>query len=269
MRLAAHEWTALLDDDDLWAPEKLALQVRAAEERGASWAYCAAVMLAPDGKIGYRWSAPDPETVLSELLQRNVIGAGSSSVLASTELLASLGGFDELLPVLIDWDLWIRLAEHGRPAAVDSPLVAYRMHTSNLSGGARPDVIRAFRRIEQKHAHLATRLGMQLDPSWVYRWLDAERLRGTRSRAEEHARSGRRFRAAALHLRTAVAQRRKADLQRALWVAAGERGREVVRRLRHGRPLSMSKSHEPPEWLKPYRGSTPSGHSRQSGGGRP
>jgi len=268
IRLARHEWTALLDDDDLWAPEKLRLQLRAAEDRGASWAYCAALMLEPDGHIGYRSPAPDPEAVLTQLLRRNVIGAGSSSVVASTELLISLGGFDELLPRLDDWDLWIRLAEHGRAAAVQMALVAYRKHTTNLSAGGRRDVMLAFRRIEEKHAGLAARLGVPLERGWVDRWLKVERLRARRSRADEHARSGRRFRAAALHLGTAFAHRRRADLRQALAVAAGEGGREIVRRLRHRRPVSRSKPHEPPEWLLPYLGSTPNGRSRQFVGGR-
>src|SRR4030095_8630203 len=33
------EWLAFVDDDDLWAPDKLARQIQAAETAGRDWAY--------------------------------------------------------------------------------------------------------------------------------------------------------------------------------------------------------------------------------------
>ena len=39
------EWLAFLDDDDLWAPDKLACQLRAAREAGRDWVYGGAVVI--------------------------------------------------------------------------------------------------------------------------------------------------------------------------------------------------------------------------------
>jgi hypothetical protein len=44
-----------------------------------------------------------------------------------------LGGFDEAFPARGDWELWTRAARCGPIAAVDEPLVRYRMHPRRMS----------------------------------------------------------------------------------------------------------------------------------------
>ena len=45
---ATGAWIALLDDDDLWSPQKLRLQLAAAEDTGRSWVYAGVVEI--DGR---------------------------------------------------------------------------------------------------------------------------------------------------------------------------------------------------------------------------
>ena len=40
---AQGEWLAFLDDDDLWAPDKLVRQIQAAEEANRDWVYAGSV----------------------------------------------------------------------------------------------------------------------------------------------------------------------------------------------------------------------------------
>jgi glycosyltransferase involved in cell wall biosynthesis len=121
-------WVAFCDDDDLWAPDKLALQLEAANRAHCAWVYAGAVNVDDRLRILEGGPPPPPERV-PELLERyNPVPAGASNVMVRAEALARVGLFDPQLRRTEDWDLWIRLARDGRPAAVRRPLVAYRMH---------------------------------------------------------------------------------------------------------------------------------------------
>jgi glycosyltransferase involved in cell wall biosynthesis len=127
------DWIAFLDDDDLWAPRKLAAQLRAAAASHDTWAYAGVIKI--DGRnrmIGGR-PPPPPREVAEALPRRNSVPGGCSGVIVTREALASAGGFDPGLVNLADWDMWIRLAKEGPPACAPDPLVAYRHHGRQAS----------------------------------------------------------------------------------------------------------------------------------------
>ena len=53
-------WIAFLDDDDLWSPEKLALQLHALRETGRGWAYTGMVHVAIDNRVIAGQPPPTP-----------------------------------------------------------------------------------------------------------------------------------------------------------------------------------------------------------------
>ena len=182
IREARSGWVALLDDDDVWAPDKLRSQVDAAEAAGAGFAYSGAVWVDDELRLLHGHAPPAPDTLAQELLRWNVLWGGGSNVLARTDLLRKLGGFDEQLFQLADWDLWIRLALAAQAAVVQDVQVGLLVHRSSMLLVDRRDVFLELDRLAAKHAPAA-----QLDRARFARWVAAGHLRAGRRREAARA----------------------------------------------------------------------------------
>ena len=133
-QLARAPWVAFCDDDDLWAPDKLARQLAAArDDPAAAWVYVGSVNVAGNNRVVGGEPPPTPEEVVARLEESNIVPGGASGVMARRDVLLRLGGFDPALQPLADWDLWLRLLQASPPAWVAEPLVAYRVHGTNMS----------------------------------------------------------------------------------------------------------------------------------------
>jgi glycosyltransferase involved in cell wall biosynthesis len=131
---AGGAWLGFCDDDDLWAPDKLARQLQAARQTGRSWVYTGEVRIDLRQRIvGGTHPPPPPERVAARLPHWNLVPGGCSGVIVSKDAVAVAGRFDTRLRNLADWDLWIRLARTGPPAWVPSLLVGYRLHGGSAS----------------------------------------------------------------------------------------------------------------------------------------
>jgi glycosyltransferase involved in cell wall biosynthesis len=163
---ARGEWVAFLDDDDLWAPDKLALQLQAADDSGRCWVYAGHVEV--DGRLRVVAGAPPapPERVMELLERHNAVPAGASNVVVRADALARCGPFDEQLPNHEDWDLWIRLARLGPPAWVPQPLVALRQHAGNASWNM-ARMLQDLQVIERRHGITADRAAHHRWAAWV------------------------------------------------------------------------------------------------------
>ena len=159
---ARGEWVAFLDDDDLWAPDKLALQLEALRRDHKGWAYAGAVEITVDNRILAGQPPVPPERIVDELATRNMMPAGASNVMVRKAWL-STSGFDGSLHHSADWDLWIRLARRGTPTCVSKPLVAYRFHP----GSASLDLEGMFAEADE----IERRYGARVDRSGLNRYL--------------------------------------------------------------------------------------------------
>ncbi len=165
------DWIAFLDDDDLWAPDKLRAQLRAVTAAERRWVYAGWVTVEERGqRLEVIAARPpmSPEQVRELLPYRNVIGAGPSNVMVRRDLLDEVGPFDESLPHMEDWDMWIRLAAAEVPVLVPEPLTAYRLHMRHRSMDL-DGTMDARRTIEARYRSL--RGGRPLDWAAAYRYL--------------------------------------------------------------------------------------------------
>ena len=125
-------WVAFLDDDDVWSPDKLRLQLDELHRTARTWAYTGAVNITGEYRVIGGAPPLPPEEVARALPRINRVPGGCSGVIASRAGLPP-DGFDGAFRLAEDWDLWIRLAQQGPPASVPRPLVGYRVHAGNSS----------------------------------------------------------------------------------------------------------------------------------------
>jgi glycosyltransferase involved in cell wall biosynthesis len=166
---AQGEWLAFLDDDDLWAPDKLTRQLQAARTAGREWAYTGSVNISEHGRILYGRPPLPPEASAAALRRYNAIPGGGSNVVVRRATWLRAGPFDTRLRNTEDWEMWIRLAHLGLPACVCSPLMAYRVHGANSSLDV-AEIVRGTRLTEALHHTTA-------DWGRLHRWMAESCLR--------------------------------------------------------------------------------------------
>ena len=215
---AQGEWVAFLDDDDYWAPEKLAQQLAAARASGANFVYCDAYVVDRDGAIAHTLDRP-ASVRKAELYEHNVVGP-PSGVLVSAEAVRACGGFDTAFSIFADWDLYLRVLEEGSATAVRAPLFAYRMHGQNMQFTDIDRLAEEFAALRRKHADGARELGVEFGGAEVAHWL-ASCFRET----------GRMREAARVYLGTGLKRGDPKDLARGVLLAAlGDRAPRHFRR---------------------------------------
>jgi glycosyltransferase involved in cell wall biosynthesis len=137
MLATTSEWVALCDDDDVWAPGKLRAQLASAREDSAPWAYAGDVAVDIDLTVLNGAPPLPPDALVKELEHWNPVPAGSSNVMMRRSVLDAIGLFDSTLLSVGDWDLWLRLSRHARPACVPQPYVGCRVHGVSITRNRR------------------------------------------------------------------------------------------------------------------------------------
>jgi glycosyltransferase involved in cell wall biosynthesis len=117
---ARGEVIAFLDDDDVWLKEKIARQLPVLLAAGPDVAAvtCAAELRSEEGRV----TVVAPSRDLSRLLLWQCPVAPSTVVLRRSAFEA-VGGFDESLTRIEDWDMWLRLTDHHEFAVIPDVLV--------------------------------------------------------------------------------------------------------------------------------------------------
>lgn len=134
VREARGRFLAFLDSDDLWRPEKLAVQT-AFMEQHPQCQICQTeeIWLRNGARVNPRaiHQKPSGDIFLRSL---ELCLVSPSAVMMKRELFDATGGFDEALPVCEDYDLWLRIAVDHHVALIAEPLVIKRGgHADQLS----------------------------------------------------------------------------------------------------------------------------------------
>ncbi len=135
---ATGEFIAILNDDDVWRPDKLARQVEMLD------AFPRIGLVHTDGyfidgqgqerhdsPLGFDFPRTETGDVIGALIRANSIIA--SAVVARRQCFDDLGGFNPAYFGSGDWEMWYRIAETWEVGYIAEPLTLYRVHGANAS----------------------------------------------------------------------------------------------------------------------------------------
>ena len=133
--VARAPYIAFLDSDDLWEPRKLERQLAMMlAEGGCGWSYTGITIIDDEGKLlavepNRHWTTYRGQVF--ERVVRDPASVRTPTVVATTELVRGVGGFDEAIDCGEDNDLWMRLALRSSACVVGESLARIRYHAGN------------------------------------------------------------------------------------------------------------------------------------------
>jgi len=122
------DYIAFLDDDDDWLPEKVERQSCLIEKGGHEIVTCGWRFIGRRGPRGIRPYFIPPAIITYQTNFPKCIVGGSSGVVVKKSVFEELGGFDESLPCLQDYDMWQRILTKYQARAVTEILYSYNVN---------------------------------------------------------------------------------------------------------------------------------------------
>ncbi len=134
IRAAEGEYLAFLDQDDIWLPNKLEMQVNCFKNQQEAVGMICTGMVFTDEKLKpqsiFRGFRADDQKELVKSIYLQPINSGSIMMIKK-KCFSQLGFFDEGLNVWDDFEMWMRIATHFKIKYIKKAMVKKRMHSKN------------------------------------------------------------------------------------------------------------------------------------------
>lgn len=169
---ARTEFIAFQDSDDEWLCDKLGKQIDAFSKAGSEVGVVYTGFLRLENNLPTYYPSGNADmlsgNILVPLLHGNFIAM--PSVLIKRECFIKVGLFDENLPRLQDWELFIRIAEHYKFVCINEPLLMAFYSPISITGD-RSRLPIALKIILNKHHDLFSRNRKILMRHAAFLWL--------------------------------------------------------------------------------------------------
>lgn len=144
VKLCRSEFVGFLDADDIWAPNKLELQLEVfgSTSESVGLVHSAYFLIDEDGERQNGAKVHEPKLrgeIFRPLLTEGYALSGSaSSALVRREVLERTGEFDEKLTYAEDLDLWLRLSRIAHVDFTPEAVVGIRVHPNSIQRRREP-----------------------------------------------------------------------------------------------------------------------------------
>jgi|SRR5271166_1448421 len=160
MKKAKGEWLAFLDQDDIWQPRKLELQLALADSPAVGMIYGRTLAFYPDGSqrdhdYFHEFERLPEGDVLPELLGRGCFVAMSSALLRRSAV-QEAGSIPEFVRVTPDYFLYLAVCSRYATRAIQEVVCRYRIHAENMTVRYRRETLaETLLLVEEWRSHLS------------------------------------------------------------------------------------------------------------------
>jgi glycosyltransferase involved in cell wall biosynthesis len=144
LRCARGEWVARMDADDICEPNRLEKQVAyVSNHPNVVFVGTGLTIIDESGFLGAKFSYPAGHAALLKHLLTARRFPPHASAFYRRKLVLNIGGYRGRIPRAEDYDLWLRLSEHGDMACIQESLMRIRKHSGqiSLSDGGRDQIV--------------------------------------------------------------------------------------------------------------------------------
>ena len=153
VKLANSDFIGFLDDDDVWMPEKLELQVKALESNvEAGLVYAGFRFYSDEGTFwGDHLPSLKEDHFEGLLFTKDPFCGSASNPLMRKSSIISVGGYDNSVKVGEDWEMYIRLSQKFPIVDIPKILISIRQHGGPRLGDRVDDALLTDKIVLEKH----------------------------------------------------------------------------------------------------------------------
>ncbi|RLD10154.1 MAG: hypothetical protein DRI44_06780 [Chlamydiae bacterium] len=154
------KWLAFIDQDDIWLPQKLGMQIEAVKGTNASFCYTAFLRFYADGRevIKQNGSA-DREKSLRSLFSGKLF-IPPSTVLVKKEVAEIEGGFNSDFIPSDEWDFFLTILEKYELVYCPEILAKFRSHPTSTAKKQKRKIFEVQLEVINNHTDIAKGIGV-------------------------------------------------------------------------------------------------------------